>query len=372
MLDSMRPLVLFLVLSSSGLLAQQTSPETLFNSAVEAQQHGDFATAIKDYQRLLKIRPGMGEAHANLGAALAHAGRFDEAIAQYKLALPTTDDKDGVRLDIGLAYYKKGDLANAAHVFEDLRTRKPRDPQLAILLGDSDVKLGLASEAVKMLEPLETENASNTDFEYVLGEAEIASGQRRAGADRLGKVAAATQSGDAYLLAGSAWMDVNEFELARTDLDAALKLNSGLPRIYELTALAHDKTGDQVGAEPLFREAVRQNPDDFEANLYLGAILYKRRATDEARPFLDQALQLKPQDAMARYESGMWESTAGKYEEAAKELEAVAKENPDWLEPHLELATVYYRLHRPEDGARERAIVARLTAQQQGKGPGKL
>jgi len=371
MLEPMRQLALFFILSSPIAFAQQLPPDQLFNRAFDAQQRGDYVTAIRDYQRLLKTHPEMGAAHANLGAALAHTGRLDEAIAEYTYALPMADDKDGIRFNIGLAYYKKGDLADAAHVFEDLRTRRPRDPQLAILLGDSDVKLGNAAEAVNVLQPLEAENASNGDLEYALGEAEIASGERRPGAERLGKLAAATQSADAYLLAGSAFMDVNEFELARADLDAALKLNPRLPRIYGLTALAHDKTGDQTGAEPLFREALKQNPDDFEANLYLGAILYKRRAIEEARPFLDKALQLKPQDAMARYESGMWESTAGKYDEAAKELEAVVKENPDWLEPHLELATVYYRLHRPEDGAKERATVAQLTAQQQLKGPGK-
>jgi hypothetical protein len=74
---------------------------------------------------------------------------------------------------------------------------------------------------------------------------------------------------------------------------------------------------------------------------------------------------------MAEYESAMWESTAGKYEEAARQLEAVTKRDPAWLDPHIELATVYYRLHRPEDGAKQRAIITQLNAQQQSKGPGK-
>jgi hypothetical protein len=68
----------------------------------------------------------------------------------------------------------------------------------------------------------------------------------------------------------------------------------------------------------------------------------------------------------------MWESTSGQYEEAAKGLEALEKADPDWLEPHVELANVYYRLHRPADGAKEREIVARLNAQQQSQGPPKI
>ena len=46
-----------------------------------------------------------------------------------------------------------------------------------------------------------------------------------------------------------------------------------------------------------FREALKTNPDDFDANLYLGMILYKRRDIDEARGYLDRALRLKPTDS---------------------------------------------------------------------------
>jgi hypothetical protein len=51
-------------------------------------------------------------------------------------------------------------------------------------------------------------------------------------------------------------------------------------------------------------------------------------------------------------------------------LQIVAKEDPNWLEPHIELATLYYRLHQPADGARERQIVEELSAKQQAKDPG--
>jgi hypothetical protein len=72
---------------------------------------------------------------------------------------------------------------------------------------------------------------------------------------------------------------------------------------------------------------------------------------------------------MARYEAAMLKSTSGDYETAAHELELLIKDDADWLEPHVELPTLYYRLHRPDDGAKARQIVESLTAKQQAPAP---
>jgi tetratricopeptide (TPR) repeat protein len=366
---AVRRLFWFLLLHTSFAFAQQVQPDRLLSNAIEAQQRGDLSTAIREYQALLKLKPGMVEVRVNLGAALADSGRFEDAIAQYRLALPEVRDKDPIRLNLGLAYYKKGDLAEATREFEELHKVRPEDAKIAILLGDSEVRSGRGAEAVAMLSPMETANAANPDFEYVLGTALLQAGKRREGAQKLSQLAEQTQSADAYLLAGSTFLDLNDFEHARTNLEAALRLKPDLPHIYTLTGMARDQTGDQTAAEPAFREALGQDANDFNANLYLGSILYKRRSMEEAKQHLDRALQLNPTSAMARYEVAMWNSTSGHYEEAAKRLEDVTRTDPNWLEPHIELATVYYRLHRPQDGAKERQIVTRLTAQQQSKGP---
>ena len=59
----------------------------------------------------------------------------------------------------------------------------------------------------------------------------------------------------------------------------------------------------------------------------------------------------------------------GETERALPLLEAIVKEAPAFLEAHVTLATVYYRLKRQEDGDRERAIVAKLNAEAQARQP---
>jgi tetratricopeptide (TPR) repeat protein len=367
----MRAIVPVIVLLATLCPAQELNPDQLLKTAISAQQSGDFQTAILDYRKILELRPDAFEAKVNLGAALVHVGQFDAAIDVYQSALVAAKEKNPILLNLGLAYYKKGDFENARVQFEILNKAKPNDVRIAILLGDTDIQVGRYATAVTLLMPLEAGNAQNPDFEYVLGSALIKAGKRRDGVSRLEKSAELGKSADAYMLAGSTLLDLSEFAQARNDLEAALRLNPKLPGIYTLVGTARDKTGDAKEAEPVFREAVKINPDDFNANLYLGAILYKRRELDEAKIYLEKAAQLNPASTMAGYELAMQESASGENEAAAQELGKVIAMDPTWLEPHIELASLYYRLHRAVEGAKERQIVDRLAAEQQAQGPGK-
>ena len=372
----MRPLVFLtaFVIALTACLTQaqtpphKTDPDALLREAIDAQQRGDYERAVRDYRELLKVRPNEVEARVNLGAALVHLGQYDAAISEYRAALPSLTQKNGVLLNLALAYYKKGDFSNAREQLEPLHKAQPTDVRIAILLGDTYLRLGDYSAAVTMLAPSEAGNAQNLDFEYVLGSALIKLGHQREGVSRIEKVAEAGNSADAYMLAGFTLLQINEFEQARRDLDAALRLNPNLPGIYTLAGTARDKTGDVKAAEPAFRSALKLNPDDFDANLYLGAILYKRRELDEAKIYLDKALQLQPLSTMARYETAMLKSASQNYDGAVQDLEGLVRDDPHWLEPHVELASLYYRLHRPADGAKERQVVEQLTAEQQAQG----
>ena len=74
---------------------------------------------------------------------------------------------------------------------------------------------------------------------------------------------------------------------------------------------------------------------------------------------------------MARLEMAKLNGMTGKYTEAAATLEELEKADPGWIDPHIELAAIYYKLHRPEDGQRERDIVQQIEAKQQNAGPPK-
>jgi tetratricopeptide (TPR) repeat protein len=368
----MRFVPILLAAMAVAAAAQQptmTQADELLQQGISAQQSGDLQTAIESYRKALALRPDFGQAHANLGAALSAAGQFDEAITEDKRAIELVPDKTSVRMNLGLAYYKKGDCENATPEFKQVHEARPELLPAVMLLGYCDIKVGRAGEAAAMLAPLEQANAGNTDFAYVLAYALIESGKETDGLPRMEKVAAATRSADAWVIAGSSRLHRREFKEARADLDAAMELSPDFPGLATLAGQARDAMGDPDAAQPAFEAALRENPKDFMANLYLGTMYVKKRDFDRARPLLEEALAQQPEMTQARFQMGKLDSMTGHEAEAATMLEGLERQDPNWIDPHIELAALYYKLHREEDGQRERGIVEQLEAKQQKEGP---
>ena len=357
------PALLLLVAGAAS--AQSSSPEQLFRDAVAAQQRGDDALAIRKYQGLLKLNPDVVEVRANLGAALARLGRFDEAIEQYRAALAKNKGNSALRFNLALAYYKKGALREVVEQLNTLHSADPDNVRVATLLGDCEARLGHDDRVIAVLTPVEAAHPEDLAVAWLLGSALIRTGHRRDGLTRVEKVAKQGASAEAYLLAGQTVLKMNQFERARDYGDAALRLNPKLPGVLTLRGTALTYLGDNPGAIADLRKAIEADPKDFEAQLSLGAVLHTERDLDGARRHLGRALELNPASNLARYEWARLERTEGHVDAAVKDFEKVVHDDPNWAQPHVELAALYFRLARTEDGERERAIFDRLNADQQ-------
>ena len=352
---------LILVVLGALAEAQNAAPEQLFRDAVAAQRSGDDATAIRKYQELLKVRPDVMEVWANLGAALVRAGRIDEAVGQYRAALAKSPQNRALRMNLALAYYKGRKYAEAAAELEPLHAAAPADVRVATLLGDCYTQTGQDDKVVAFLKPVEMAYPEDLGVAWLLGSALIRTGQRREGLALVDRVAKEGNSAEAYLLAGQNALKMNEFERARDDAEAALRLNAKLPGAMTLKGMVLPYLGDNGGAITSLRLALAANPDDFNAHLNLGAVLHTERELPEARQQLERALQLQPDSVIARYEMARLERSEGKVEASVADFEKVVKADPNWAQPRLELSALYYRVGRMVDGEREKAAYERLT-----------
>jgi Tfp pilus assembly protein PilF len=85
--------------------------------------------------------------------------------------------------------------------------------------------------------------------------------------------------------------------------------------------------------------------------------------------FLKRAQASRPGDVAVRYQMALVKMAQGKDLGALDELEQIVSDSPKFLEAHVSLSTLYYRLKRKEDGNREREIVHQLTSERQAREP---
>src|SRR5256884_7129862 len=158
----------FVALFASILTGQtQRAPGEILKEAASLHRAGQFAQAIEDYRLFLEKYPDVAPVRSDLGAALAGAGRYEEAIAEYKRALQLKPLPE-VQLNLGLAYYKTAQLNSAVEAFEKARQDLPGDSRPTLLLADCYLRLGENKKVIGLLRPLQQASQDDLGIVYML------------------------------------------------------------------------------------------------------------------------------------------------------------------------------------------------------------
>jgi len=354
-----------------GIRAQTLPPdEAGLRHAIELHQAGNIEAAIPEYRAYLEHHPENVQARSNLGAALSRAGRYEEAIAEYTQALKRDPANTAIQLNLALAYYKTADIATAAKHLAAIVAKQPQNRQALLLLADCHLQLDENKKVIELLSPIEKQSPDDVSVVYLLGTAYIRDKQPERGQVLVERILKNGDSAEARLLLGTTKMNAQDFSDALADLKKAVELNPKLPDVYSYYGLGLLATGDMAGAADAFRKELETNPNDFVSNLQLGVVLKQDQQYDQGRSYFDRALRVRPGDPGVRYQLATLDLATGAIDEARKKLEQLIAESPQFVEAHVSLATVYYRLKRKEDGDRQREIVLKLNAEKQAAQPG--
>jgi len=331
--------------------------------------NGLYPEALQCYAVLERLQPREARwlhLHASI---LATFGRLDEALPLWQRAVALAPDYLPAQIRLGDSLTKANRGADAARVYEESLYRAPGNPFALLGLARLDTMQGNWTSARERLE-----QAIRTDPDFIgalsllvtvhdhdrRAEEARALQQRIAGREHRDIVdpwleSLAEYCYDSYRLGVAAALAnvAGDGATARHLLERAVSLSPNDAAYRRLLAKLVYAQKDYPTAREQLEKAVALAPDDSEAWRLLVEVLLDSGATADAERALRAGLAACPQSGALHHAFGRRLAATGRYDQAIVEFQLAKKLRPSEVHPYVELAQVYFRLQRVEEGVAE-------------------
>lgn len=207
-------------------------------------------------------------------------------------------------METAVACHQKGDLINAAGLYQSVIDRFPDQPDALHFLGVIAGDMGEMEKAVKLIDrSLQLDPANAVYF---------------------------NNYGNVLCQAGAA-LD------ATAAYRKAVQLAPGYGAAHNNLGIALSRCGEPEKAEKSFRRAIKLDPEYFDAHNNLGTCLYVQRRLDEAATAFRAAIDADPAQPSGYTNLANALATAGRTEEAEAQCRDALARDPDNAATHVVL-----------------------------------
>ena len=341
--------------AASAKLAQ------LFQAGQDALNHNQLDEAERDFREVLSANPEVGGAYANLGVVYMRRKQWTKALEMLGKAEHRMPQVPGIRLNMGLAHYRQNDFLKAIPFFESVVRDQPNTVQARHLLGLCYFFTERWADAAKTLEPLWPEENNQLSYLYVLSIA-----AHRGYMTELDEKSTAQliKVGDGspefHLFMGKAHLNLEQYELALNDFQAAAQANPKLTFVHFNLGLAYLKKQDYEHARDEFLKDAAVEPDLAFNYDELGDVYALMQLDSEAEKNYKAALQRDPRLVNSYIGLAKIYQRAGKYREALSAIDSAGKLDAGRTDIHYVRGQVLIHMGRKEQGKEELETSIRL------------
>jgi len=322
------------------------------------EQQGNNAGAEAAWRAVLRAHPTSAEAYAHLGLLAARQERYKEAVPLYRKALALNPAMPGLRLNLGLALFKGGELRQSLVEFGPLlKSEKAGSDQrlrLTILVGMAHYGLGEYEAASAPLREAAASDPRNLQLRLALAHSCLWSKQYQCVLDTYREILTLNaESAEADMLAGEALDAQKDYDGAIQQFRAAAKADPREPEVHFGLGyiLWTQRRYDEAEAE--LRAELANNPNHAMALAYLGDTEIQLNRAEQAPPLLQKAVAVDPLLELPHLDLGILAADAGRNPQALEELRTAARLAPDDYNVHFRLARLYRALGRMDDARAE-------------------
>jgi tetratricopeptide (TPR) repeat protein len=305
----------------------------------------------------LSTRPDFSHART-----LMQQGKVDEAIAELQSIEASAPTTKGLDLELGIAYYKKGDYVKAVEFLKKAVADDPANNEATQLLGLSYYLNGYPSQAIPLLEKVQAWlPRANVDASYILGICYIQTKnypQARKAFARMFDVS--EDSASSYLFTARMLFRQEFDPIAEEYAQKAATLDPKLP-------LAHFLLGELYLFKSRVPEAVTEFQKELAINPAHAATYYKLadaysriQKYDDAERLLQRSIWLDATSTGPYILMGKVLEKKGEFELAVRALQRAAAMDPNNPTTHHLLGQAYRDMGKKEEAESELKLAEQL------------
>jgi superkiller protein 3 len=344
------------------LLRAAEPAKEVFDGAVRALGAGDYETAERGFQAVLREQPRNVAALGNLGVIYSRTSRADQAIAVYRRALQVSPDDKDILLNLGLVYLKQEAHAKALPLFARVVEIDPGHLQARQLLAVCRVYTGQLGPAIHDLEALHAAAPGDDGILFLLGFAYLKNHDSEKAKATFQSMFEAAGAARAQFLLGKANYEAAQFPQAEAAFFEVLRLDPAFPGVHlELgkVYISLRRTEDAIRELEL---VLKDTPGDADASYFLGALLVQEGRFAEGIPHLDRARKARPDFWAPYFYLGKAKFRTEHAAEAVVLLQRAVELNPDEASAYYQLGTALQACGRKVEASRAFARVRDLRA----------
>jgi tetratricopeptide (TPR) repeat protein len=287
---------------------------------------------------------------------LLQLGKYAEAIDELESLQKQAPPPAGLAHEMGVAYYKKADYANAILNLEKALREKPDDDEATQLLGLSLYLGGKPSAAIPYLQKVQSwYPRANVDASYILGIAYIQAKQYPRAREAFAKMFdVPPDSATAYLfcarmllrldfapvaeeyglratsldpklpmahyLLGELYLYQSKIDQSISQLEQEMAINPGYANVYYKLADAYTRVQKFDDAERLLQRSIWLDATSTGPYILLGKVLQKKGEPELAVRALQRAVSMDPGNPMPHQLLGQAYRSLGQTADAEREL----------------------------------------------------
>lgn len=327
-------------------------------SALLLEQEGHLQEAEAAWQAYARIHPRNAEPYARIALLEVRQEHFAQAVPYYRKALAISPNAPGLRLNLGLAFFKSGDMKSAitefAQVLHETPPNTPEAQRLTILLGMAHYGLAQYAEAVPFLKTSAARDPQNLPLRLALAHSCLWSKQYPCVLDVYHQILQLNaESAEADMLAGEALDEMKDTSGAIEQFRAAVKANPNEPNVHFGLGYLYWSQRQYAEAEPEFKMELANDPQHAQSMLYLGDLYLQSNRAGEAASLLEKAAQIDSSLWRAHLDLGILYADQGRNDDALRELQIAARQQPEDVNVHWRLARLYRAMGRTADAKTE-------------------